>query len=393
MFTMARKIKFALEMADGTMVRNNLEELRQHFDIERIICYFLNGKLLEWLEDRYYDDEAGKIAELDKDYPMLNTQICEILGVHNIESDSIDIESLEKVNAKKSILMQKTSDSSIISNASITAFNQEDLAELLDNDESVIYLQGEKFNIPIRIPNKKYIGILGTPTIIINAKSPDEIQEKNIAFENVILPWTQKESSKVIQPIINPPPPSPIVQPEVESTTKNDNTSDSEDYIEAFKEIFYSTFGSPEDNKLWEIRTPSNCYTSGELSSTKKKLALRLICQGHYQEKDLVHIRVADDLSGGFALTKDSVCFGGNFGNIIVPYKDIDVTDAPISVTQKFAGTFSFEEEYTYILNTLSGEFVLASAVEHKGLDILHDNLCVLNPYLKTAARLANSLK
>lgn len=388
---MTRKIKFALEMADGTMVRNNLEELRQHFDIERIICYFLNGKLIEWLEDRYYDDEAGKIAELDKNSPILNRQICEILGVSYSESDSVDVESLEKINKKKSILMQKTSDQSIINNASITAFSQEDLADLLDNDEPIIYLLGEKFNIPIRLTNKKYIGILCTPTIIISAKSDNELHEKNIVFENVILPWTKKETenhhkpSKPITALTNSQSPK-------SSSKQNDTSAVDDDFVEAYREIFYSTFGDSNDNKLWEIRTRSNCFTSGELSSSKKKLALRLICQGAYQEKDLIHIRVADDLSAGFALTRDSICFGGNFGNIIVPYQEIDASTAPISVSQKFTGAFSFDEEYTYILNTISGELFLASAIEHKGLNILHDNLSNLNSYLKTAAHLAVSL-
>ena len=49
---MARKGKFALEMADGTKVRSNIEELREHFDMESIISHYLSGKLLEWLEDR-----------------------------------------------------------------------------------------------------------------------------------------------------------------------------------------------------------------------------------------------------------------------------------------------------------------------------------------------------
>jgi len=189
---MARKVKFALEMADGTKVRSNLEELREHFDMESIASYYLSGKLLEWLEDRYYDDEAAKIEELDKDAPNLNAQLCAIIGVDASKFDALDIEAVERLNEKKSILRQKTSDSTIIENAMITALNQEDLADLLDLESPVIYLCGDKFNIPIRVEHKRYVGILGTPKVEIRATSDDDINKKDIIFENVLLPWTKK---------------------------------------------------------------------------------------------------------------------------------------------------------------------------------------------------------
>jgi hypothetical protein len=186
---MAKKIKFALEMADGVKVRSGLEELREHFDMEKIAGHFLSGKLLEWLEDRYYDDEAAKIAELDKDAPNLNAQLCAIIGVDASKYDAFDVEALERLNEKKRLLKERTSDSKIIDNAMLTAFTQEDLADLLDLESPVIYLCGEKFNIPIRVEHKKYVGILGTPKIEIRAASNDDLKEKDILFENVILPW------------------------------------------------------------------------------------------------------------------------------------------------------------------------------------------------------------
>ena len=194
---MAKKIKFALEMADGVKVRSGLEELREHFDMEKIAGHFLSGKLLEWLEDRYYDDEAAKIAELDKDAPNLNAQLCAIIGVDASKYDAFDVEALERLNEKKRLLKERTSDSKIIDNAMLTAFTQEDLADLLDLESPVIYLCGEKFNIPIRVEHKKYIGILGTPKIEIRAASNDDLKEKDILFENVILPFSMESSNNI----------------------------------------------------------------------------------------------------------------------------------------------------------------------------------------------------
>ena len=73
---MARKIKFALEMKDGAKVRSNLEELRENFDLEKAVGYFLSGKLAEWLEDRYYEEEAEALDAIDKDAPDLREKLC-----------------------------------------------------------------------------------------------------------------------------------------------------------------------------------------------------------------------------------------------------------------------------------------------------------------------------
>ena len=151
---MAKKIKFALKLKDGADVRT-LEALQEHFDLEKVTAYFLDGKLLEWLEDRYYDEEAEKIRALDKDAKDFHKQLCNALGAPYEGEDEIDIEALERLNEKREKLQQLTADKDIIAHAAQTAFSQEDLAELLDEDEHTIYLCGEKFSIPSRVPTRK----------------------------------------------------------------------------------------------------------------------------------------------------------------------------------------------------------------------------------------------
>ena len=36
---MARKVKFPLELRDGYLARSNIEEVRAHFDLEKIRLY------------------------------------------------------------------------------------------------------------------------------------------------------------------------------------------------------------------------------------------------------------------------------------------------------------------------------------------------------------------
>ena len=195
---MARKNKFPLKMANDIEVRS-LDELRQHFDINKIVEYFRDGKLLEWLSDRYYDDEAEAINKLDKDDHNFGQKLCNIFGVDYDEA--VDPEFAKRVKQKRSILSTKTKDKNILSKAKIIALTQEDLADLLDLDVPVIYLCGDSFNVPIRIANKKYIGILGSPKIIINATSQNDLKAKNITFENCILPFKPKiDTTKINKP-------------------------------------------------------------------------------------------------------------------------------------------------------------------------------------------------
>lgn len=79
---MAKKVKFALEMADGEQVRN-IDALKEHFDLEKVVGYYLDGRLLNWLKDRYYIEEAAKVAELSKDDPQLHNKLCYIFGVES----------------------------------------------------------------------------------------------------------------------------------------------------------------------------------------------------------------------------------------------------------------------------------------------------------------------
>ena len=81
---MARKIKFALEMADGTFV-SVLEDLQSHIknndDVKKLVEYFLDGRLEKWLLDRYYDEEANALQSVDKDDPDFTFKFCKAISL------------------------------------------------------------------------------------------------------------------------------------------------------------------------------------------------------------------------------------------------------------------------------------------------------------------------
>ena len=182
---MAKKIKLPLEMANGVAVRT-IEELKENWDLEKIVSYYRNGRLLTWLNDRYYDEQAEQVQALDKnaDAHELQKQLCSVFEVPFAEEETVDIEAIALRNEKLNKLRKLTSDDTILKNVDIVAFNQEELADLLDEDESVIYLADNTFNIPLTVKNKKYIGV-GVATAVIKSKQAVEFEKLGIIFENI----------------------------------------------------------------------------------------------------------------------------------------------------------------------------------------------------------------
>ena len=67
-------------MPNRAKVRS-IEDLRVNFDIETVLDYFVYGKLLIWLNDRYYLEEIAKIKELYNNLSDLMLRLFKILGI------------------------------------------------------------------------------------------------------------------------------------------------------------------------------------------------------------------------------------------------------------------------------------------------------------------------
>jgi len=178
---MSRKVKFPLKMANEAQVRT-LEELRENFDLASVLGYYDNGRLIEWLADRYYEEEAGKINVLDKSSSDFKKSLCEILGVPYSEDEagSLDLADISAKNERRERLKQFTADDKILAAVDSVAFSQEELADLLDDDVKIIYLCGERFKIPGSKEGVTYIGV-NNPIIT----PPEGFVEKSIVLKNV----------------------------------------------------------------------------------------------------------------------------------------------------------------------------------------------------------------
>jgi len=180
---MAKKIRFSLEMKDGIEVRT-LEDLCEHFSLERVLFYLSEGKLVTWLRDRYLDDKADAISELSSDDPKLSKKICQIFDVAYDETLEIDMEAVAERKRKMRLLDDYASDEKFYEVVDNIAFEQDDLYDLLDEGAETIYLCGERFSIPLSKKNVRYIGV-NNPTVVINAKEEFDFEKEGISFEDI----------------------------------------------------------------------------------------------------------------------------------------------------------------------------------------------------------------
>lgn len=336
---MAKQIKFALEM-NGVKIRS-IEELQENFEIEAAVKYFLDGKLATWLEQRLYEKEEENVRSIDRNSPTLKEELCNALGVEYEYEADFDVDEIERLNEKTRILKEKTDDNDIIANASKTAFNQEDLADLLAVGEDTIYLCGDKFTIPIKYNNKKYIGILNIPKIKIKATNQTEIDNNGIVFENVSLPWAADNISP-----------------------SNDNISTmSTPYelhkslpIEQLQGIFSLTWRLPNNKKAtlypyWHVTDPRK--REGYINSIEKSeqtLIIQILGQGKYTEKDCIYIRVAKDMKEGFMLTNNSICFWGPLGKVIIYYDSINKITSTGNNLCDIGIIINYEDKFNYVI-------------------------------------------
>lgn len=143
---MALKAKIPLIMNNDVKVRT-ISELKENFDVERVLGYFIDGKLQQWLEDRCYEEETEAIIQLEKDDIDIAKKICDIFDVE-YTNEKFDVDEIAIRNERIAKLKQFTSDDEIISNVDAVAFNQEELADLYNIGIQKIYLCEGDFVIP-----------------------------------------------------------------------------------------------------------------------------------------------------------------------------------------------------------------------------------------------------
>ena len=189
-----------IPMKNDVMVRN-IREFKEHWDIDKALLNFHSGKLLKWLNDRYYEDEVDKFEQLSKDDPELPQKLGAIFGFHVVEpTGGIDLPLMARINKLK----QYTANPKIWAKVKQVAFNQEELVDRLDEDYDEIYLcSSSDFRIPLKVNDKRYIGVdEGGVVVTIKSDVPVNFEVKNIEFINIKF---DDEYQKILDDLIPKP--------------------------------------------------------------------------------------------------------------------------------------------------------------------------------------------
>lgn len=185
---MAKAVKFPLEM-NGEQVRD-INALKEHFDIEKVVEYFLSGELFTWLEARYYDDEAAAVKALNGSDPAIAEKLSGIFGIPYTGESAVDLEELEKRKARLARLREYTDDEDILADIDLVAFDQEELAELYDRGAEEVILCAGTFAIPKSKKGLKYTRIGNAAVSGLEEpeqdKKKEEYQERQAVCSEIV---------------------------------------------------------------------------------------------------------------------------------------------------------------------------------------------------------------
>ena len=186
---MAKRIRFPL-ILDKDAEARNLEELRTNFSLRAVLEYYENGKLLTWLENLYLLDEADQIRELNKEDSDFQRSLC---GIFQVEyTRDMDPKVIEQRKKRLERLRAVTDEDGLYRMVDYVAFDQEDLADLLDEGERTIYLCREEgkeftFTIPASCTGITYTGNIThsgqRPRVRISGGTLEDMEKFGITVE------------------------------------------------------------------------------------------------------------------------------------------------------------------------------------------------------------------
>ena len=195
--------KISLHFKDGVEIQS-MKDLRENFDLKRLIDYFQNGKLSEWLLNRLYENEAEELKKLNPDDKDFAEKLCNIFDVDfdEVAEQLDDPETIAWRNERRERLKKFTQDKTILRQIDNVAFNQEDLEDIILDEvlPEKIYLCGKRFVFPSGILNKEnisYVGIGNDVVVEIDSNKEVDFDALNISFENISFDEAYKKVSGI----------------------------------------------------------------------------------------------------------------------------------------------------------------------------------------------------
>lgn len=142
-------------------------------------------KIVTWLRDRYENNIADAIAELDKTDPELPKKVSDIFDVPYDEKSEEDLKQAAERAEKIRRLKEFTDEKQYADEIDKVAFDQDELYDLLDEEVNEIYLCGERFAIPLSVQDVSYKGI-NNPVVVIDSKTEVDWLAKGITLKELV---------------------------------------------------------------------------------------------------------------------------------------------------------------------------------------------------------------
>lgn len=196
--------KFTITMEDGYKV-NNLDELKEHFDINTVMGCFNDGRLLRWLKDRKLSDLAEQVGTLSRLDRNLAKKLCAVFGLEPGGGETLPLWIIEIINRLRNNytndeeLLNKIKQELLTETAHV-AFNQMELDEYVKNFGK-IYLVSSHFTVPLDMKDKIYIGIGEKTTAFIDSKGYINRSNRNIEFENISIEDKNPPDKQLIEKV------------------------------------------------------------------------------------------------------------------------------------------------------------------------------------------------
>lgn len=191
---MGRKIKFPLIMNGGKKVRT-IDELRDNFELENMLNYYIDGTLSRWLKCQNYNAELTNLSKLNIESESFIKELYYSLGIIYKQDIKIDIKKFKEKNLKTKKLNEYIDSDNVKSIINKVAFSQEDLLQIIQEGKKIVYLYNGEYSINLNIHDIEYIGI-GYPTVLINSDGIVNLDEKNIILRGLCV--NSKNKIKII---------------------------------------------------------------------------------------------------------------------------------------------------------------------------------------------------
>lgn len=173
------------------VVLKSMKDLREQATHQLLLTAHQSGDLYRWLSQHYYEQEAAQIEDIRIEDRDCLAELCRILSVA-YETGGLSHEDLAE---RRERLRQYTKNEEVLRDAALVALDQEELAELLDQGQTKIYLCNNTFSIPLRKPGVTYISV--GEVKLEPAFTLEQYEKAGIKIKNLLLPrFVSKEAEE-----------------------------------------------------------------------------------------------------------------------------------------------------------------------------------------------------